>query len=185
MLRQQCRRFPFEAHSVAPTNRLEPWGHIYRSTSHGRHSCSRCLYSHPRRFIFLRVIKAYCACEGTLGHLELSVCFPTPQSVSSSLHVKEWSDRGREEDKHECLLFIPQASCLLAPRGASEPKERWLLGYRWVVAYRSESRSHCEQDRGKRRQRDGKEVEYTGSKEGRGEENGTKGDVSLSACSRT
>lgn len=53
-----------------------------------------------------------------------------------------------------------------------------------MVAYRSESRSHCEQDRGKRRQRDGKEVEYTGSKEGRGEENGTKGDVSLSACSQ-
>lgn len=63
--------------------------HTYRSTTHGKHSCSRCLYSHSRRFVFLGVIKAYCACEGTLGHLELSVCFPTPQSVSSSLRVKE------------------------------------------------------------------------------------------------
>lgn len=35
------------------------------------------------------VIKAYCACGGKLGNLELNVCFPTPQSVSSSLHVKE------------------------------------------------------------------------------------------------
>lgn len=32
MLRQRCRRFPFEAHSVAANTRLEPWGQVYTYT---------------------------------------------------------------------------------------------------------------------------------------------------------
>lgn len=143
-----------------------------------------------RRFVFLGVRKGFCLCERKLGHLELSVCFQTSQSMASSLHVKEWLDGCREEDKRESLFFIPQASCLLAPHGASEPKERWLLGYRWAVGIQEWKQvwlwtaTWRDQDRGKQRQRDGKVVDCTRRNGGRGEENGIKADVSVSACSQ-
>lgn len=163
---------------------------IYRGTQHGTNSCSKCLYIHSQRFVFLWVIKDLFLCERKLGHFELSVCFQTSQSMASSLHVKEWLNGWREEDKQECLFFIPQASCLLAPRGALEPKERWLLGYRWAVGIQEWSRFHCEQQPGESKIEESKDRGMVkrwnifGGKEGRGEENGMTADVSLSACSQ-
>lgn len=69
MLRQHRRRCPFE---VPPTARLEPWGPVHTCTG----AEDRVAAGVSQRFVFLRVIKGYCVCEGTLGHLELSVFFP-------------------------------------------------------------------------------------------------------------
>lgn len=108
--------------------------------------------------------------------------FKLQRSMASSLCVKEWLNGWREEDKRECLFFIPPASCLLAPHGAPEPKERWLLGYRWAVGIQERRQvHHCEWqpgeneiERGERRRKKRNRVEWSWCTGGRGEHKGER-----------
>lgn len=165
-----------EAYLLCPTVRMKPWGW-------DKHT-----HVAWKKHLELRVVIYVCVssrefiCKGGQKAFFFLSLFKLQRSMASSLCVKEWLNGWREEDKRECLFFIPPASCLLAPHGAPEPKERWLLGYRWAVGIQERRQvHHCEWqpgeneiERGERRRKKRNGVEWSWCTGGRGEHKGER-----------